>query len=150
MEKHVELMLDIQKIQIVIVMTLAYVMVWNDHVMMNYFEHYQIHTLLGTLNMPINDEYSSYKNTKTIMQFLLVVSMQLKNYQLISKLNHLFLSFCWLIYQHNELWSNTWLYMCLLTIQRWQMATNYFIFCGTFVFGKGNQVKVMYMNPYLI
>jgi hypothetical protein len=75
MEKHVELMLDIQKIKIVIVMTLTYVMVWNDHIIINYFEHYQIHTLLGTLNMPINDEYSSYKNTKAIMQFLLVVSM---------------------------------------------------------------------------
>jgi hypothetical protein len=75
MEKHVELMLDIQKIKIVIVMTLTYVMVWNDHIIINYFEHYQIHTLLGTLKMPINDEYSSYKNTKAIMQFLLVVSM---------------------------------------------------------------------------
>jgi hypothetical protein len=60
---------------------------------MNYFEHYQIHTLLGTLNMPINDEYSSYKNTKAIMQFLLAMSMHLKNYQLISKLNPLFFFF---------------------------------------------------------
>jgi hypothetical protein len=83
MEKHVELMLDIQKINIIIVMTLTYVVVWNDHLIMNYFEHCQIHTLLETLKMPISDEYSSYTSTKAIMQFLLAMSMHLKNYQCI-------------------------------------------------------------------
>ncbi len=48
---------------------------------MSYHEQCQIYNLLGTLNMHVNDEYSSYTNTYAIMNFLLTMSMHLNNFK---------------------------------------------------------------------
>lgn len=62
-------------------MKLFYFFILNDLSMMSYHEQCQIYNLLGTLNMHVNDEYSSYTNTYAIMNFLLTMSMHLNNFK---------------------------------------------------------------------